>query len=77
MVETVPERVATLKNDTNEHPVPQNIGKMQVVGSKQCKRAQRGCNLSKRQRRRGGPPVDHPSGLVEDRSAFISESENL
>ena len=47
-----------VKMHTNEHPVPQTIGKMQVVGSKLCKRAERGCNLSKRFMSRGGaaPP---------------------
>ena len=32
---------------------------MQVVGSKLCKRAESGCNLSKRQRRKGGPAPAH------------------
>ena len=48
-----------IKMHTNEYPVPQTIGKMQVLGSKLCERDERVCNLSKRQRMRGGPAPAH------------------
>ena len=54
-----------VKMHTNEHPVPQTIGKMQVVGSKLCKRARRGCNLSKRQIGGAGPRPPHFGTLAE------------
>ena len=37
--------------------VTQNIDKMKVIESKLCKKAERGCNLSKQKKRRGGPPL--------------------
>ena len=55
----VPRGWRPVKMHTNEHPVPQTIGKMQVVGSKLCKRAERGCNLSKRFMSRGGAAPPH------------------
>ena len=62
-----------VKMYTNEDPVPQTIGDMQVVGSKLRKRAERGCNLSKRQRRRGGRAPAHEA-LVEIATPFSSSA---
>ena len=38
---------------------------MRVVASKLCKRAERGCNLSKRFMSRGAPPPPPPLALAE------------
>ena len=63
---------------TNEHPVPQTIGKMQVVGSKLCKRARRGCNLSKRIVSRGGaaPPALALAEIASSPCSFAQFASN-
>ena len=60
-----------VKMHTNEHPVPQTINKMQVVDSKLCKRAERGCNLSKRFMSRGGAATP-PLALAEIATSLSS-----
>ena len=67
-----------VKMHTNEHPVPQTIGKMRVVGSKLCKRAERGCNLSKRFMSRGGaaPPPLALAEIASSPSSFAQFAAN-